>query len=272
MIYRVFSKYEEHETTLALCKDRETAESYVEYLLKEEKRLQKECYSMRRAFTFYDVNEILEHEDVIKILSKHDLDNNNYDYVDLGLPSGTLWATRNVGASSPEEYGKYFAWGEIDGYHSKVVHEFNGNSYKYGNDSERTKYNTQDGLLELELSDDAAHANMGGDWKMPTAEQIEELFKETNHEWVEDYQGTGINGRVFTSKTNGNTMFIPASGYRWNSYVNNQGEGAELWSSTLSTDYPSGGVMGYFYSDYFNCYHNHCYNGCCVRGVLNNKK
>lgn len=212
------------------------------------------------------------------------MNNNNYDYVDLDLPSGTLWATCNVGAGNPEEYGKYFAWGETDGYYDNEEHKFYWSDYKYGNESndgyiELDKYNTSeeygavDNKLELELSDDAAHVNMGVDWKMPTAEQMEELFNETNHKWVRDYNGTGINGRVFTSKTNGNTMFIPASGYRWDASVNYQGDNAFLLSSTLIASDPVNGFCGLFSSVYFNVGNYYFrYYGYCVRGVLNNKK
>lgn len=201
---------------------------------------------------------------------------NNHDYVDLGLPSGTLWATCNVGAYNPYEYGKYFACGETEGYYDDEYHDFSWKNYKYSNNdgSEFTKYNTSDeygivdNKLELELEDDAAHANMGGDWKMPTSAQIEELFKETNHVWVSDYNGTGFAGRVFTSKTNGNSMFIPASGCRFEASVIFQGFSASLRSSSLSTDYPSGGVNGHFYSDGFDVFPSYRDNGYCVRGVL----
>lgn len=195
---------------------------------------------------------------------------NGHTYVDLGLPSGTLWATCNVGANSPTEYGKYFAWGETEGYYGDEEHDFSWGTYKYSdeNGSVFTKYNPQDGLSVLELSDDAAHANMGGDWKMSNSTQMDELFNETDNEWIDDYQGSGINGRVFTSKTNGNTMFIPASCCRLFTSVIGQGYSAYLWSSTFSTDNPSCGVYGYFDSDHFSVDYNSRYSGYCVRGVI----
>lgn len=208
------------------------------------------------------------------------MNNNSFEYVDLGLPSGTLWATCNVGANSPEEYGKYFAWGETDGYYDDEEHKFYWPNYKYTHETdegsfELTKYNIKerfgivDNKFELESSDDAAHVNMGGDWKMPNKVQMEELFNETNHAWVEDYHGSGINGRVFTSKTNGNTMFIPASGSRWNTSVGGQGDSAFLWSSTLFADDPFHGFCDYLILNYFGVNLNDRCVGYCVRGVLN---
>lgn len=205
---------------------------------------------------------------------------NGHAYVDLGLTSGTLWATRNIDTGNPWECGKYFAWGETEGYYDNEEHDFSWGTYKYGNvtddgDIELYKYNTSDDFgtvdnkFELELSDDAAHVNMGGDWKMPTAAQIEELFNETNHEWVEDYEGSGVAGRVFTSKTNCNTMFIPASSGRWDYDISEQGVEAFLWSSTLRTDLPSACVYGYFNSDYFGVEgYDDRSCGFCVRGIL----
>ena len=147
---------------------------------------------------------------------------NSHAYVDLGLPSGTKWAKMNVGASSETEAGLYFAWGETQGYTASQVgtgdgqKAFNWSDYKYGTSSSNlTKYNASDNKTHLELTDDAAAANMGGDWHMPTKEQCEELLNTTyvTNAWVTDYQGSGVNGRLFTSVSNGNTMFVPAAGY-----------------------------------------------------------
>ena len=105
---------------------------------------------------------------------------NGHDYVDLGLPSGTKWATCNVGATAPEEYGDYFAWGETE---PKTT--YNWDTYKWCNGSEDTftKYNTKssygtvDNKTQLELADDAARANWGGQWRMPTDAEWTELCK-----------------------------------------------------------------------------------------------
>lgn len=207
------------------------------------------------------------------------MNNNGFGYVDLGLPSGTLWATCNVGANSPIEYGKYFAWGETDGYYDNQEHYFDWGDYKYGyNDGSKfTKYNNRrkygivDSKLELELIDDAAHVNMGVVWKMPTTEQIDELVNKTENEWVDDYQGTGVAGQVFISMKYDNTMFIPASGYRLNTSVYGQGAIVGLWTSTLDDDDPLFGFLGDFNSHNFNLGSIGRYYGYCVRGVLNKK-
>ena len=102
------------------------------------------------------------------------------EYVDLGLPSGTLWATRNVGATYPDDYGDYFAWGETE-----PKNNYDWNSYKWCNGSYTTltkyclniNYGVHDGLTELKLEDDAAYVNWGSSWRMPTHEQQQELTK-----------------------------------------------------------------------------------------------
>lgn len=136
--------------------------------------------------------------------------------MDLGLPSGTLWATQNVGASKPSDYGLFFQWGDTSGYTAEQVRkdkQFSWNDYKWsidGSDSNFSKYKTPD--ASLELADDAAHANMGGDWHMPTPTQIQELLNTayTKNEWTTQ---DGVNGRQFTSKNNGKSIFIPAAGF-----------------------------------------------------------
>ena len=143
-----------------------------------------------------------------------------YEYVDLGLPSGLKWAKCNVGAEKETDYGYYFQWGDIvDKSDSKCSWE----SYKYCNWSydRLTKYNTfplfgekPDNKTSLDLEDDAARAHMGGDWRMPTQTEIKELLENTENEWVEDYNGTEINGMKFTSKIGKSKyIFIPASGF-----------------------------------------------------------
>lgn len=110
---------------------------------------------------------------------------NGHAYVDLGLPSGTKWAKMNVGASSETDRGLYFAWGEIQGYTAGQVggHKFRWSDYRWTNDggSTFTKYNAIDNKTHLELIDDAAHVNWGGDWHMPNRAQCIELFYETKN-------------------------------------------------------------------------------------------
>ena len=144
-----------------------------------------------------------------------------HEWVDLGLPSGTLWATCNVGANSPEEYGDYFAWGETIGYNSGKTN-FSWETYKYYNTTwgTVTKYCTNfnngtiDNRTELEPEDDAATVNWGADWQMPSADQMDELF---NLDYIEieraDAAINGVWGVMITSKVNGNRIFFPPANY-----------------------------------------------------------
>ena len=129
-----------------------------------------------------------------------------HEYVDLGLPSGTLWATCNVGADKPEEPGDYFSWGDTE---PKEEWECTPSDYKFDDDDNRgfTKYNEEEGTLLPE--DDAATANWGDGWRMPNEAEAEELLENTTREW------TMLNGRagmLFTAK-NGKTLFLPAAGF-----------------------------------------------------------
>ena len=120
----------------------------------------------------------------------YNVDAKGFKYVDLNLPSGTLWATCNVGANNPSDAGLYFQWGDTQGYAASQVgagsgqHKFasDWSDYKWGKNPNFTKYTTPGATLELE--DDAAHVNMGGDWHMPTPEQIKELLDNTNIVWT----------------------------------------------------------------------------------------
>ena len=173
-------------------------------------------------------------------LSTSALNFNGHAYVDLGLPSGTLWATCNVGANTPEEYGDYFAWGE-----TTPKETYNWSTYRYCNGSSTTltKYCSNadygnngftDALTTLEASDDAAVANWGGSWRMPTYYEMSELNANCTVTWT---TRNGVNGRLFTGP-NGNSIFLPAAGYRYGSELDNAGAYGGYWSSSLGTDYP----------------------------------
>ena len=227
------------------------------------------------AFIYDQYGQILEadREEFTKNLNP-----NGHDYVDLGLPSGTLWATMNIGATSPEQYGDYFAWGE-----TTPKNSYSWNNYKYGDFSTLTKYcdnsdygkdEFTDNLTELELGDDAARANWGGDWRMPTQAQVQELIDNTTSAWkniwTNDFNNTCISGIILTSKTNGNTMFIPAAGYKDDTSTNGVGVGGDLWCSAL---YSRGSYDAWFllfnrYEVVLNNYYGYRYCGRSVRGVL----
>ena len=174
----------------------------------------------------------------------------DHDYVDLGLPSGTLWATCNVGANSPEEYGDYFAWGEIEPKNDYIV-----STYKYckGTFSTLTKYctnsscGTVDNKTELEPSDDAATANWGSGWQMPSFEQCRELYNSsyTTPTWT---TMNGKYGRKITSKSNGNSIFLPAAGYRRGTSLDSAGSFGCYWSRSLYAGYSNDAYVLFFNS------------------------
>ena len=197
---------------------------------------------------------------------------NGHDYVDLGLPSGTLWATMNVGASKASDAGLYFQWGDTSGYTADQVgkdKQFNWADYKWsidGSDTNFSKYTTTGATLELE--DDAAHANMGGDWHMPTPTQISELLNTayTTNTWTKQ---DGVNGRLFTSKTDtSKSIFIPAAGSAWFGSLDNSGDYGDVWSSMLSTGFVDYGQNLYFLSDSAYLSYSDRSGWFSVRGVL----
>ena len=147
---------------------------------------------------------------------------NGHEYVDLGLPSGLKWATCNVGANKPEDYGDYFAWGETE---TKT-------EYSEGN-SLTQEHSISDGNNRLTSSYDAARAKWGRSWRMPTKEELEELKKNCRWEWttqngVDGYKGTGPNG---------NSIFLPTAGYRYGTSLYHAGEFGDWWSSTPHDGY-----------------------------------
>ena len=145
---------------------------------------------------------------------------NGFEYVDLCLPSRTKWATCNVGADSEIDCGLYFAWGETVGYSGITdTKQFGWRDYKFSKcgSNKFIKYNDTDGKKVLDLCDDAAHIHMGGKWHMPTIEQIRELKSNTISNWVTNYNGSGVGGMLFTSKSdNSKKLFLPAFGYLGN--------------------------------------------------------
>ena len=158
------------------------------------------------------------------------------DWVDLGLPSGLLWATRNVGATSPEDYGDYFAWGETSPkgrYGWSYMHCHDGNDHQltmYCNDSDYGYNGFTDNLTTLEPVDDAAIANWGGSARTPTNGEWEELFSHTTHQWI---TRNGVNG-LLLSGSNGYSIFLPAAD-DLGGYPDYTGFFGFYWSSTLNT-------------------------------------
>ena len=194
--------------------------------------------------------------------------------VDLGLPSGLKWATCNVGANAPEEYGDYFAWGDTEPYYTEGHSQDSpcsdwkdGKSSGYfwpshqwynGDYDILTKYNysssygTIDNKTILDPEDDAAYVNWGGSWRMPTDEEWSELIQECTWTWTTQ---NGVDGRLVTGP-NGNSIFLPAAGFRYDTELYLTGNGGVYWSSSLSTNYPSNALYveldsEVVYMDYF---------------------
>ena len=182
-------------------------------------------------------------------------DKDNTQYIDLGLPSGTLWAERNIGDAEPEEYGDFYAWGETE-----PKEEYNWYNYKWGADC--TKYNKKDGKTVLEPEDDVVYLKTKGVAHIPTIEQIQELLDNTISK---NQTINGVVGRLYKSKVNGNNIFLPFAG-DCDHYM-----GGNLWSNYWSSSNFDKRNSHYFYisrntSDIFTT--NRC-EGFSVRGVKN---
>ncbi len=215
-------------------------------------------YVGKRIFSVVDIDSLTKADDVngdgvvdisditmlVNILLKKG--SNEAEYVDLGLPSGTLWATRNVGASSPDESGIYYAWGETEDYTSQQNYGSNmWSHYKWCDGSMTTlnKYNTDanfgttDGKTVLDLEDDAAYVNLGSEWCIPTAEQFRELVNKeyTTVEWTRNDWAFGYK---ITSKTNGKFIFLPVCGYYMQDILFQEGAYGYYWTSSLATYAP----------------------------------
>lgn len=190
--------------------------------------------------------------------------------VDLGLPSGIKWASCNIGAEKPEDYGNYYAWGEIlpkEDY-SWITYKYANGIYnkltKYCNDVSYGDNGFTDNKTTLEPEDDAAHMNWGGSWRMPTDAEWTELREQCTWTWTTQ---NGVNGYQVTSKTNSNSIFLPAAGSRYDTHLYGAGYYGNYWSSSLYEDNPYYAWYLYFNSDsvYRSSYYRR--NGLSVRPV-----
>lgn len=214
------------------------------------------------------------------------------DYVDLGLPSGLLWAKKNIGAATEEDAGLYFQWGDIQGYTAEQVgvdKQFGLTDYKWYNGSEYTKYNGTDCLTTLKSADDAATQIMGSDWRMPTNEEFIELVENTDVYFVstdgveiqatpsgsggfEFSEADTMKGIKFYNKTNHSKyIFVPASGVAFDGSVQYAGVNSYLWSSSFGTSNVRIAWCLYIVAPVGNGYANTYvrYVGFGVRGVVN---
>ena len=259
------------------------------------------------------INNIYTYENAIK--KYHELlavVDGNYIMIDLGLPSGTLWADRNIGATDIYDGGKLFQWGDptpydIPEHTNGTITEgqkmFRWKDYKWnpsGDGSTFTKYNNTDRKTTLDPEDDAARVNMGHKWKMPTQEQVAELFKGTTQElyakltdnsdpvkvaeaeydrmgvfvqwtYIDGHTKDEASGKlaymVLTSKTNGNSLVVPSSVYTSSGNVTSVGYGGFFWLSSLVPQKVDAALrVGFYYVNYIADYYR--YNGLGVRGVV----
>lgn len=199
-----------------------------------------------------------------------------HQYVEIG---GLKWATMNIGASQPSDYGLYFAWGDTQGYTAEQVGSGEGKKYfdwpdyKYGNGTSSpgatgmTKYNATDGLATLEAVDDAAVANWGGSWRMPTTAEFQALGAAVNTAWT---QVNNVYGILCTDKTDSSkTLFFPAAGSCYNGSVKNVGNNGNYWSSSLNTNSRQDAYYLLFYSgDASWAFYSNRYFGFAVRPVV----
>ena len=214
---------------------------------------------------------------------------NGHEWVDLGLPSGTKWATCNVGASNPQEYGNYYAWGE-----TTTKETYSWSTYLDGNISIYSDCGTDKDLLKgvtdiAGTQYDAAKANWGGKWRMPTREQQDELCEQCYWVWTENYNNSNVKGYivykakgeadkgkyVYKGKAPSSSyslsdahIFLPAAGYRGNGSLYGAGSYGLYWSSSLYTDYPDDAWNVYFGSVYVYGINGHRYYGQSVRAVI----
>lgn len=262
----------------------------MKYLKKFKTHAEYEAYKSSQDYLTPNVSWCLDNNEVHfnKYTSPYD-PFNGHEYVDLALPSGTLWAKCNVGAETETDYGLYFAWGETQGYAASQVgtdKNFSWSDYKYGEfdvtddtpDRGLTKYNITDGKTALDLEDDAARANMGGEWRMPTKEEFLELAdtKYVTHERIANYNNSGVTGFLFTSVSNGNTLFIPQAGNVNESNISSVNTTTWTWLLNISEDsgntYKSLATLGQLNArgNVSYTYFNRC-SGLSVRGVIVNQ-
>lgn len=184
----------------------------------------------------------------------------SYRVIDLGLPSGTLWGNKNVGASSPSDVGFYFSWANIDGVTANNARDLTKNSY---NDTWGANVSTDISPGNIY---DAAHSNLSGKWVMPTIAQYTELFNNTTHEFTNQ---DNVNGLLLTSKINNETIFLPVTGYIDDGVLKDTNAG-NYWSTTMSTVSSTEAFGILFSSGTMSLNHTYPrYCGCAIRPVCN---
>ena len=189
--------------------------------------------------------------------------------IDLGLPSGTLWCDRNVGASSPWEHGAFFSWGNIEPHYPRDAKSDWGDdedAFNYSFDSDT--YEKTEGFKltgDIDIEHDAARVNMGESWQMPTDDQFQELYDNCT---LERKTIHGVNGCLFTSKINGNSLFFACSGLGAGTSWGNRGSIGYYWSSSFSS-VRSARNLGFYSGGVYPQDYNSRFYGFAVRPVQN---
>ena len=190
---------------------------------------------------------------------------NGVEAVDLGL--SVKWANMNVGADKDSGFGSYFAWGEI-----KPKKYYSWNTYVWSKENTQflVKYSVTDRKTQLDPSDDAAHATWGGDWRMPTVDECEELVDPDKCAW-EWMTKDGVNGYKVTGKKTGNSIFLPITGFRFYDSVQFRAINGVYWTSTLYTANPSKAWCIEFNFTDVNVHYDNLssnrFSGRCIRAV-----
>lgn len=267
----------------------------VDMISENTKSFSKEISGLEQSTKYYYVAYITINEKVyggtVKSFTTRECKENGYEFVDLGL--SVKWATCNVGATKPEEYGDYYAWGETEPYYkvgyaqeSPQAHWKDGYSAGYGwstykyckgststtltkycNDSSYGKNAYTDTKTTLDPDDDVAHVKWGGDWRMPTKDEFTELLNDCTWTWD---MLNGVDGYRVTSNKSGYTdrsIFLPAAGFRWGMNLSRVGSYGYYMSSSLYTDSPDGAWDVYFVSGSHNTSSSSRYSGQSVRPV-----
>ena len=183
--------------------------------------------------------------------------------VDLGL--SVKWANMNVGAKKESGFGTYFAWGETQ---PKEYYSWKTYAWSRGDSQFLTKYSTTDKRTQLALADDAARTNLGGEWRMPTVDEYEELIANCNWQWITK---DGVNGYKITSKKTGNSIFLPITGCRFYADIQLRGVSGIYWTSSLYTANPNKAwCLEFNVSDisvYYGNLSSNRFSGRCIRAV-----
>lgn len=213
---------------------------------------------------FYDTADV----DSVTFKADNSKTINGHKFVDLGLPSGLLWAETNIGAETAADDGNYYAWGETE---PQSSNSYSSSSYKYCTSSgDYTKYNSTDGKEVLDKEDDAAYVNWGSSCRMPTEAEFQELLNYCtwSRSSMTTSAGFSINGYKVTSKTNGNSIFLPFSGLYGNGNLGQYGSQGQYWlSSPLIQGFPYFFVISSNVNQRPQCTYGYRFDGRTVRPV-----